>query len=429
MTDWSKKNVPELKGQLKRRKLEQTGLKAVLVARLQAAPKLDWADERVQDLRPELRRRELPLTGTKDILVARLKATDGLPVTREGRDAYYEAKKKEQDEIELAKIAPFAFQRLPLELREMIWELSLPGPRVLVWDSSVKGKTKELYFPKEGHAANPAQLSTCHESRRIALKRYKLCFGTTNIYADLAGGDIVYCVGETKLPSWSFPTYTRREVGQHLPSDYVYTHKPISEDIKNDLLNIQHIALSRECWNRYISGYSRNDGRMLRKELRMYEGLKRVTLVGYVNLRTDENFEGHYEIEDPLFEKRAGGSDAKGNQKHEALSSAALWNEWAQRHPELKGHASASTVLRSFELGSIYEHPKPPEQPKASDPKANFVQIKTVLDSPLRAKERKVKYIWKDEEDGEPVIVGKIPHGQFGRMKGYQKGVHLFRRR
>jgi len=218
-----------------------------------------------------------------------------------------------------------------------------------------------------------------------------------------------------------------------MPTDYIFTGKILSEDIKNDLLNLKHIALSWEYWNRYSFGYSWSDGRILRKNLRIYEGLQRVTLVDDVKLRTDEIFEGHYEIEDPMFEKRAGGSDAKGSQKHEAPSGATAWDQWARRHPELKDHPSAGTVLRSFELGSILEYAKPREQPKASgpkanDPKARFVQIKKVLDSPLRAKEWKVKYVWEDGDDGEPALVWRVPHGQVGRTRGSRGRAFRFQR-
>jgi hypothetical protein len=35
-------------------------------------------------------------------------------------------------------------------------------------------------------------LSGCRESRSVALKRFKLCLGTPNVYADFSGGDIIY---------------------------------------------------------------------------------------------------------------------------------------------------------------------------------------------------------------------------------------------
>ena len=50
----------------------------------------------------------------------------------------------------------------------------------------------QLCFPGEigggKQPPNPAQLFVCTESRAVALKRYKLVFGTGNVYADSEGG-------------------------------------------------------------------------------------------------------------------------------------------------------------------------------------------------------------------------------------------------
>lgn len=55
---------------------------------------------------------------------------------------------------------------------------------------TIYGQTS-LFFPKDHQAPKPAALDVCRESRHIALQRYRLCFGTTNIYADL-DIDILY---------------------------------------------------------------------------------------------------------------------------------------------------------------------------------------------------------------------------------------------
>jgi hypothetical protein len=84
------------------------------------------------------------------------------------------------------------FSKLPVELQEYIWQYSLPGPRVLASGHTRSDGPNGLYFPKIDHTPNPAALQTCQLSRKIALKRYRLVFGTNNIYADLEGGDIFY---------------------------------------------------------------------------------------------------------------------------------------------------------------------------------------------------------------------------------------------
>jgi hypothetical protein len=48
-----------------------------------------------------------------------------------------------------------------------------------------------LYFPMNHHTPNPAALSVCRESRKIALQRYRWCFRTPNVYTDLKP-DIIF---------------------------------------------------------------------------------------------------------------------------------------------------------------------------------------------------------------------------------------------
>ena len=57
--------------------------------------------------------------------------------------------------------------------------------------------TEKLHFPKKHHIPNPPALTTCRASRNAALKKYKLAFGTSHVYADLPGGDILY------ISSWN----------------------------------------------------------------------------------------------------------------------------------------------------------------------------------------------------------------------------------
>ncbi|KAF4628802.1 hypothetical protein G7Y89_g9349 [Cudoniella acicularis] len=51
--------------------------------------------------------------------------------------------------------------------------------------------SRRLQFPKHHNPPNPAVLSACRESQEVALKRYRLCFGTHNVYANL-DVDILY---------------------------------------------------------------------------------------------------------------------------------------------------------------------------------------------------------------------------------------------
>jgi hypothetical protein len=122
--------------------------------------------------------------------------------TPEGRVIDYERRLKVHNERRLAEIVPFLwFNKLPYDIRHRVWEDTLPGPRTLcpatprpvqVGDDWVfNDDSTVLFFPKIHHTPNLAALSVCQESRRIALKRYRLCFGTPNVYADL-DIDILY---------------------------------------------------------------------------------------------------------------------------------------------------------------------------------------------------------------------------------------------
>lgn len=164
----------------KKKELEQRLLEA-LVKRTKdtlhqwasATPSKFYPSMTLAELKIELRTRKLPISGTKDSLVDRL------------RDADW----KEWD----SRLKTFPqFAKLPVEIQEYIWQYSLPGPRILATAHTRSGGPDGLYFPKVDHTPNPAALSACHLSRKIALKRYRLVFGTNNIYADLEGGDILY---------------------------------------------------------------------------------------------------------------------------------------------------------------------------------------------------------------------------------------------
>jgi hypothetical protein len=84
------------------------------------------------------------------------------------------------------------FSKLPIELRLMIWNEALPGPRLV--DANFQFEDGEFPFGSDlvsctTRTPPPAVLGVCHESRAEALKRYNLCFATwggrTTTYFDL----------------------------------------------------------------------------------------------------------------------------------------------------------------------------------------------------------------------------------------------------
>ncbi|KAK3694331.1 hypothetical protein B0T22DRAFT_372402 [Podospora appendiculata] len=85
-----------------------------------------------------------------------------------------------------------SFQRLPAEIRTMIWEYSLPEPRVYeVLDApNAKLKTpphKGLMFANVHPEPPPALAAVCRESRYFVLHHYKpLTLGATTKFVDLS---------------------------------------------------------------------------------------------------------------------------------------------------------------------------------------------------------------------------------------------------
>lgn len=149
----------------------------------------------VADIRAELMRRGLPQHGCRQELHDRLIADNRLILSMKGkydlhkrRLAAMEAEKKRT----IADIVTFQrFPHLPPEVRLIVWECSLPGPRVLSVSDCRKGSSAMLHFREHDNESNPVALSVCRESRHVALQKYRLCFGTPNIYADL-NSDILY---------------------------------------------------------------------------------------------------------------------------------------------------------------------------------------------------------------------------------------------
>jgi len=142
-------------------------------------------------LEEELRRRGLPYEGTRYELVLRLLNHNTWILSKKGTREIYKQKLNLHQKQSLEKIIPFElFPKFAPEIRLMIWECSLPGPLIL----HANGLCREggIIFLYKDNTHNPAALSACRESRAVTLKRYSLAFGTSNVYANLSGGDILF---------------------------------------------------------------------------------------------------------------------------------------------------------------------------------------------------------------------------------------------
>ncbi len=121
---------------------------------------------------------------------ARRPAQEDVPMTEAGEVS-------EQEDIAIPPITRPAcdfplFSRLPAELRLMIWNEALPGPRLL--QARFQFENREFPFGSDlvscaTRTPPPALLGVCRESRAEALKRYSLCFaardGPATTYVDL----------------------------------------------------------------------------------------------------------------------------------------------------------------------------------------------------------------------------------------------------
>jgi hypothetical protein len=370
-------------------------------------PPRKWAKAHPRFLKPELARRGLPSWGAQSTLIARLKASDP-PTHRtfEGRKASHQRALKRLQNASLSKIIPFPqFQNLPLEIREYIWDLSLPGPRVLTLDLTLDTNRhahnpEKLFFSRLFKAKNPVALKTCKESRRVAKRRYKLCFGTGNVYADLKGGDILYfgpdCWHGTFLDTpWEFAETIWGEAGT-APRSVV---KPLSEGLIRDLESVRHLAISRNLWNagHYASfshismNFMPQDncyGEVLRKRLRQWKGLERISLEQggeRIENPIHEVFIGGPVIEDPGFEEKPIDWRKPGHQRLNVRlynSHAPGSGEWIEGRREIEGELNAVALLSRFDTMDLSD-----EEKERGIPEARLVDIKFVIDEPRRLRE------------------------------------------
>lgn len=87
---------------------------------------------KVSELRTELKHRELPLNGAKAQLIERIETHNKRVRSIEGSREIHHRKFHDLKQEALKNVIPFPyFSKLPIEIRLMIWKLSLPGPRVL----------------------------------------------------------------------------------------------------------------------------------------------------------------------------------------------------------------------------------------------------------------------------------------------------------
>jgi hypothetical protein len=379
-------------------------------------PPRKWAKAHPRFIVPELRRRQLPTWGSPSTLITRLKATDAPSLrTPESRLTTHKKALKRLQTSSLKHMIPFHhFNKLPLEIRERVWEFALPGPRVLTLDTSRNlGVSERLIFSSVFKAKNPAALSTCKEARAVALRRYRLAFGTSNVYFDFKGGDILYfgpeCFHGTFLDQeWGWTTSTY--VGPNEPSRAVKVC--LAERVRRDLEAVRHLAISRGLWENHreryawfeyqrVLGWDNCCGELLRKRLRKFESVERISLEhGRQRVEHPEGHEvycGGPVIEDPWFEERPFDwrtMNARETLHVKMYKEHVPWlEEWLEMDGkwEVTGDLSAVALLSRWDAKDLSE-----EEKEKGVPEARLVDIKFVPDEPKRIREELWRHRWAE---------------------------------
>ena len=115
------------------------------------------------------------------------------------------------------------FTSLPYELRAQIWQLALPGPRVIEIRNRA-GYFENLHCTQIYSICRiPVLLHTCRESREVALKYYALSFSITNfppqIYVDFSVDTIYFGPNSDFYNTQNPPVPTRLGVPIPIPQD------------------------------------------------------------------------------------------------------------------------------------------------------------------------------------------------------------------
>jgi hypothetical protein len=239
----------------------------------------------------------------------------------------------------------------------------------------------------------------------VALRRYRLAFGTPNVYFDFAGGDILYfgpeCTdGRILDPEWK---WWRRWI--NLP----FGERPTamawwSEAVVRDLESVRHLALAREVWTNprenwalftyKFSAYDHAHGDLLRNRLRKFKGVEKVFLEHGFERRNNpqqvhEVWMGELAIEDPWWEERPIDWRTSRVERYplnltryrelfpEIDEWLAMDGKW-----ELTGDLKAVALMSRWDMKGLSE-----EEMEKGVVQARLVDIKFVVDQPSRVRE------------------------------------------
>ncbi|CAG8979371.1 hypothetical protein HYALB_00002497 [Hymenoscyphus albidus] len=156
----------------------------------------------------------------------------------------------------------------------------------LVYTAPQAGMAPRLSFDKRYRVPDPTALGVCKASRQVALSKYQLCFGTSQIYADLTT-DIIFFHTFAQdimefLTDWLDTWLSRRNLADSPPR------------IIADLLRVQNLGYAYEgvydTFDPAIFDEHGVYGNLLQHcHLDSYEGLKTVVLCDSVGFNVDDD--------------------------------------------------------------------------------------------------------------------------------------------
>jgi hypothetical protein len=262
---------------------------------------------------------------------------------------------------------------------------------------------ERLWFSSVYGWRNPAALKTCRESRTVALRRYRLAFGTPNVYFDFEGGDVLYWGPECRTGMFLGQGWEWDERQILVPEEEAqWVFEMLNDEVRKDLESVRHLAMSRELWDCpcYRYPYSLNSprsmhvarGDVLRKKLQKFKALKRVSLeYGKGRLQhpfvdqgpfVDQVFYGGPVIEDPWFQEKPRDWRIVAKEKLAVdyyKQYIPRLEEWLERDGkwETTGDTNAFMLLCRFDTKDLSE-----EEMERGIPEARLVDIKFVADEP-----------------------------------------------
>jgi hypothetical protein len=119
-----------------------------------------------------------------------------------------------------------------------------------------------LHFREHDNESNPVALSVCRESRHVALRKYHLCFGTPNIYADLSSDILYFGSHWRRTDMFLRDTSGGRSWWLEIAMG---AHDDMPDAVVADLDNVKYLAVRHRMWEPFLKIWGESAGVQLRR--------------------------------------------------------------------------------------------------------------------------------------------------------------------